>query len=516
MPDTDGHVEAGSVKKNTENRDRSNDGFDSVEFDTPLPSEETKETFSFRKLPSYQKITLVCLVSMEFCAAASFSLLAPFFPAEANKKGVSDTIVGTIFGSFQLVIFLSSPIFGNYLSRIGPKFTFITGLMVCGTCSILFGTLYRSPDGVPFIVMCFLSRGVEALGAAAYITASYAIAAHEFPDHMATVFGILETLNSLGFMVGPPLGGALYEVGGYGLPFFVVGSTVIVVALVCIKVMPSQSHDHQPRSNSSLVLMKSPLALVTGFTIMCSALGLCFLEPTLANHLSQFKLRTIVIGFIFLISPGSYAVLAYFWGRIGEKWGHVNSMMLIGNILTAITYLFMGPSPLLLSFIPTKLWIITLSLFAMGTFAGCALIATFPALLNGAKLAGLEDNFDTFGIVSGFFNSCYALGAFLGPTALGGVLADKYGFGWAATGCAVFFGISGLLVALYCAIGSKCRTTVTGRPGYGSMDDGLGDSLTSSLRSQRDVWSADHDVAHTLYDTLFGHSHTREPSHAEK
>lgn len=84
MPDTDGHVEAGSVKKNTENRDRSNDGFDSVEFDTPLPSEETKETFSFRKLPSYQKITLVCLVSMEFCAAASFSLLAPFFPAEVK------------------------------------------------------------------------------------------------------------------------------------------------------------------------------------------------------------------------------------------------------------------------------------------------------------------------------------------------------------------------------------------------------------------------------------------------
>jgi len=36
--------------------------------------------------------------------------------------------------------------------------------------------------------MCLLVRGMEGVGAAAYMTASFAIMAHAFPDHVATVF----------------------------------------------------------------------------------------------------------------------------------------------------------------------------------------------------------------------------------------------------------------------------------------------------------------------------------------
>ena len=46
---------------------------------------------------------------------------APFFPQEAEKKGANATEYGLVFGIFELVVFLISPVYGQFLNRIGPK-----------------------------------------------------------------------------------------------------------------------------------------------------------------------------------------------------------------------------------------------------------------------------------------------------------------------------------------------------------------------------------------------------------
>lgn len=51
-----------------------------------------------------------------------------------------------------------------------------------------FRFLDGSPDGNIYIVMCFFVRFVEALGASALATSSFAILANTFPDNVATVF----------------------------------------------------------------------------------------------------------------------------------------------------------------------------------------------------------------------------------------------------------------------------------------------------------------------------------------
>lgn len=62
------------------------------------------------------------------------------------------------------------------------------GIFTVGTCAILFGLLDKVDGHVPFIVLSFLIRIVEALGNAAFLTASFAIIAKEFPDNVATTF----------------------------------------------------------------------------------------------------------------------------------------------------------------------------------------------------------------------------------------------------------------------------------------------------------------------------------------
>lgn len=86
-------------------------------------------------------------------------------------------------------------------------------------------------------------RIVEALGNAAFLTASFAIIAKEFPNNVATTFASLETCFGLGLIVGPMVGGSLYAAGGYYLPFVVLGSALFVTAILTLIILPRHSHD---------------------------------------------------------------------------------------------------------------------------------------------------------------------------------------------------------------------------------------------------------------------------------
>ncbi|KAK7502865.1 hypothetical protein BaRGS_00005814, partial [Batillaria attramentaria] len=388
----------------------------------------------------HKKWTVVMMAFANFAACTCFSLLAPFFPNEAAKKGASQTIIGLVFSCFELWIFASAPVFGSFLTRIGSRFMFISGLFVCGSCAVLFGVLDRCPPDTIFIVMCFLVRTVEALGASAFITASFAIIANEFPDHVATVFGTLETFSGLGLMVGPPIGGALFELGGFGLPFWVMGSLLIGCAFLTCLLLPSRPDNPRPKRGSIFRLLTSPLVVVTTITIVSGSFSLGFLDPTLANHLDQFHLSTAVVGLVFIVAPGIYALTAPLWGYLSDTKGISRFLIAVGNVVSGVSFLLLGPSPLL-PFLKHQLWLVIVSLAVLGLSVGCALVSTLKCLIIGAKKVGFEDSLDTFGLVSGLFNSAFSLGTFIGPT-VGSVIQEYKGFDWAATVTGALFGIS--------------------------------------------------------------------------
>lgn len=51
-----------------------------------------------------------------------------------------------------------------------------------------------------FIILAFVIRIIEALGNAAFLTASFAIIAKEFPDKVSVTFASLETFFGLGLI----------------------------------------------------------------------------------------------------------------------------------------------------------------------------------------------------------------------------------------------------------------------------------------------------------------------------
>ncbi|CAG7719019.1 unnamed protein product [Allacma fusca] len=213
--------------------------------------------------------------------------MAPFYPAEAEAKGATASQYGMVFGIFELVAFVSSPVFGKYLHVLGPRRTFIAGILITGfnlspvqtglvfviyggiyaltapawgwLCDQLLGSFVITLFGEVTIFLGFLIIGpaaflptetvlwltclglvVYGVGLGATMVASFIMAleeavGHGFSDNVQT-YGVISALwNSffaLGSFIGPSLGGVLLDIGGFRwASVFVLGTQLIVLAL---------------------------------------------------------------------------------------------------------------------------------------------------------------------------------------------------------------------------------------------------------------------------------------------
>ncbi|CAH1803160.1 unnamed protein product [Owenia fusiformis] len=399
-----------------------------------------------QRMTTEQKFTLVSLYVCYLFLGAYYSMLGPFFPQEANKKGASETMTGFIFGIYAIVVFLTSPFFGAILTRIGAKFMLVAGLFVAGGCSVIFGFLDESPGGLVYVVLCVAVRTLEALGTSACTTAVFAIMSFTFPDRVSTMFGILETCYGVGQMIGPVVGGALYQAGGFKLPFLVLGGVVMCMAILCIWLLPPPQNIANMQG-SMLSLFKMPITFIVYYIIFVGALTLGFLDVAYSLHLKPFHLSPLLVGLVFLVAPAVYALTAPFIGYIMDKKGWCKSSMALGGMLVLVSFSLIGPVP----FLPLpmeSLWLNVVGYAVLGLGISNLLVPQLQELLVAAFESGYPDNIKTYGITSGLYTSAFSIGGFAGPIG-GGLLLDKVGFPWTS----FIMGLAGascaLLLALY-------------------------------------------------------------------
>lgn len=410
--------------------------------------DDSESTANFFRMSRRKKITVILFCFSNFFIGLFYSILAPFFPTEAAKKDVSSSMVGFIFGSFELVLVLISPIFGTYMNKIGARFMFTAGMFVCGVCAILFGFLDKVDNNRnEYIVLCFVVRIFEAVGAAAFGTASFAIMAFNFPKHIATMFGTLETLTGIGLMLGPPLGGILFEFGGFILPFAVLGSFLLVIALISIFMLPIQKVTSLPHEGSIFSLLKIPIIIITGFCLIMGSGCLGFLDVTLSPFLAEeFHLTPMWVGFVFLVAPIGYAVMSPIWGRIVDSRPHLGQPFLaLGYVLAGASFFFIGPAPFF-GFSPNlPLVIACLVVNGLGI---STLAITFLIISEATANAGYPDGLATYGLIAGIVNSFFSIGAFLGPIG-GGFLQDRLGFAMTGVVIGSLTVMSALILLMY-------------------------------------------------------------------
>lgn len=135
---------------------------------------------------------------------------------------------------------------------------------------------------------------------------------------------------SLKYTVGPMVGGVLYSVGGYFLPFVTLGLLLFSTACITLCILPKHNdtvqQDHPSGKfiwnlifwywNDNLfeikthfvyellasmtTLLKIPGILVCALSIMATSASIGFLGALLEPHLRQFDLSPVLLGKIYM------------------------------------------------------------------------------------------------------------------------------------------------------------------------------------------------------------------------
>ena len=100
--------------------------------------------------------------------------------------------------------------------------------------------------------------------------------------------GYLEVAWSLGVSTGPLLGSFFYYLGGYSLPFYVLGlSLFISVYLIHYLQLPIEDNYHEDNNLSFIHLLFNKDIILNCLTIVICILANTYYFPSLTNHLKK-------------------------------------------------------------------------------------------------------------------------------------------------------------------------------------------------------------------------------------
>ena len=231
-------------------------------------------------------------------------------------------------------------------------------------------------------------------------------------DDLGYLMGSVLAWNSIGFTIGPLIGGVLYEFLGYKSVF------VFIIVLSCIAVIhrsviseeylierkkdwlmsQDDSSPYDEIDSFATLLSKPPIQLGLILTIFngCVISGL---EPILPLYLSdEFNLNPSHIGLVFICLALPNIALSSAFGGLADKYGNLR-VMIVGMLAASLANVLVG--------ISTLLWLEIIALLLLGS-ANCAALSPIVALIGSGTTA--------YGKVYSLFNCSWAVGMFIGPS----------------------------------------------------------------------------------------------------
>jgi len=161
------------------------------------------------------------LTAVAFSVALGFGIVAPAIPLFAKDFGVSNFAAGAVISVFALVRFVSAPVAGRFVNRLGERLVLAAGIGIVGVSSLLAG--FSGSYGQLIVL-----RGIGGFGSAMFTVSSFALLLRVVaPDQRGRAAGTYQTGFLLGAIAGPAFGGPL-TAWSLRAPFFVYATTLLV------------------------------------------------------------------------------------------------------------------------------------------------------------------------------------------------------------------------------------------------------------------------------------------------
>ena len=348
---------------------------------------------------------LVCLAT--FVDILAYSIAVPVLPDLSARLGASPTVIGLLFGSFGLTLLTVSIPMGAMSDRIGRKTPMVIGLLALVGASVMFAWSNR-------LVWLFAARMVQGAADAITWVVGLALVADLYgPQERGKVTGFVMAGTGVAFMVGPTLGGWLYEAGGIRLPFLLVAlvASLVLAGFLWLRIPPATAHGQPLSLGAALRLPTVVLCLVA---VVTAAGTIAMLEPVVVLQLEESGVNPGRVGTLFGIAAVVTAILNPIYGRLGDRVG-AWPLMLAGLSLASIGL------PLLGSTVSFERAAIFYALEA----AAIGLVVT-PSLSFMAE-ASTGAGGESYGLAYGLYNVGWGVALLAGP-ALGGFLFEQLGF----------------------------------------------------------------------------------------
>jgi MFS family permease len=388
---------------------------------------------------SSRAIALALVVFATFVDIVAYSIAVPVLPDLTKRLGASATTIGLLFGSFGATLLIVSIPMGALSDRVGRRGPMIAGLLALSAASAAFGVGHS-------LAALFAARLLQGAADAITWVVGFALIADAYdPSERGRVTGVVMASASVAYMLGPSLGGWLYEVGGVQLPFFFLAGLALLGAIGFIAVRVPDRRTERDRVPLAAIIREPPVVACV-LAVVAVAATMAMIEPVLALHLEgRVGLGPARIGMVFAGAAVANVFLHPVFGALSDRWG-ARRLTIVGLFATAAVV------PLL-----ARAWSFESAVLLNVLQAVAFAIVVTPSLsYMGAAVSSV--GLGSFGVAYGLYNMAWGVGLLGGP-ALGGWMFERLGF----AGLGIVWAPALALVTLAIA---RVRSKVLPKPGH--------------------------------------------------
>ena len=270
-----------------------------------------------------------------------YGLIVPILPDIIKNMGRQPADLGFLVGCYALGLLILTPIFGYVSDRWkARRLPMLVGLLGLAGSTLFFAFATRFEELV-------IARVLQGVSGGASWTIGLTMLADAYPkEQLGSAMGVAMGANVLGQLLGPPLGGILYQFLGPKSPFIFAAILAFIDFLGRLWVIPPVDDVDQniqsPLNNMTRQVPLREMILDPGMVIvwLCTiiiATVYSGLEPTLPLFLaSTFSADQTTIGLLFTAIVVPNIVMAVLAGRWSDRYGGFR-VATVGLILMALS-----------------------------------------------------------------------------------------------------------------------------------------------------------------------------------
>lgn len=380
------------------------------------------------------KYVQLILCYLNLLSAMSFSLIAPLLPPLCKEKGISNQICSYIISSLCFTQILTALYCPNLIQKYGQKRLFLISVIGQTVCTFFYGFMAFIYNNSLFIFTGFLARLLHGFFTSVVNIISFSMTALiNKGKELERAMGYMELSWGIGLAVGPAVIGIFFDIGGYFLPFILIG-TIYSSGVYFFYQIPNEdfgegdsnqgsinsielnNEKDNPKKNNMnnflfLYIMFYPQAMILMGCLMIELNTTDFYIPTLVNYLKEsFSIETSKASLFFLASTFGYIICTQVINQLTDLFNNFK-LIFIGHILGFICCLLTAP----IGFLPHNYIFIIIGIFIQGFVAGMINIPGFVELNNFGKKLFPHDSHLQRDIPSSLFNFSFFFGDLVEP-----------------------------------------------------------------------------------------------------